>query len=161
MHVSPWQPSCLPLCGLPAAFWEGSRRSPARWRSLAALRRRPAPDRPYDPPCTVSGRSWCPHLHRTSVYLQLKYSLNVLYVFHWSQRQQVKACEHERTDKASRCCVLQVVVFSEQWHDLGEDGFAHQFSFLVFGHDTRPHLDLLTHLKLQKGGGRFRREHNS
>lgn len=20
MHVSPWQPSCLPLCGLPAAF---------------------------------------------------------------------------------------------------------------------------------------------
>ncbi len=64
-------------------------------------------------------------------------------------------CACGPTDKASRCSVLQVVVFSKQRHDLGEDGFAHQLSVLVFGHDTWPHLELLTHLEVtQRGGGR-------
>lgn len=38
-------------------------------------------------------------------------------------------------------------MLGEQRHDLGEDGFAHQLSFLVFGHDAGSHLDLLTHLR--------------
>lgn len=57
------------------------------------------------------------------------------------------------TYQASGRGVLQVVVFSEQRHDLGEDGFAHQLSFLVFGDDSRPHLDLLADLQLQQETG--------
>lgn len=66
-------------------------------------------------------------------------------------------CERGLTDEASRCSVLQVVVLGEQGDDLGEDGFAHQLSFLVFGHDTWPHLDLLTHLRSHTQRGRFRK----
>lgn len=68
-----------------------------------------------------------------------------------------------RTDEASGCSVLQVVVLGKQRDDLGEDGFAHQLSFVVFGHDTRPHLDLLTHLEVTQsgGGGRVRGTPNS
>lgn len=51
------------------------------------------------------------------------------------------------TDEAPGGGVLQVVVLGEQRHDLGEDGLAHQLSLLVFGHDSRPHLDLLPHLE--------------
>lgn len=56
-----------------------------------------------------------------------------------------------RTDEATGGSVLQVIVLSEQRHDLGEDGFTHQLSFMVFGHDTRSHLDLLTNLEAARG----------
>lgn len=59
----------------------------------------------------------------------------------------VRTCARGPTDKASGCSILQVVVLSKQRDDLGEDGFAHQLSLVVFGHDTGPHLDLLTHLE--------------
>lgn len=39
-------------------------------------------------------------------------------------------------------------MLSEQRDDLGEDGFAHQLSFMVFRHDAWTHLDLLTHLEV-------------
>lgn len=51
------------------------------------------------------------------------------------------------TDEASRGSVLQIIVLCKQGDNLGEDGFAHQLPVLVFGHDARPHLDLLTHLR--------------
>lgn len=35
----------------------------------------------------------------------------------------------------------------EQRNYLGENGFAHELSFLVLGDDTWPHLDLLAHLE--------------
>lgn len=54
------------------------------------------------------------------------------------------------TDEASGSSVLQIVVLGEQRDDLWEDGFAHQLSLLVFGHNTWPHLDLLTHLDTQR-----------
>lgn len=71
---------------------------------------------------------------------------------------QVHSCASGPTDQASGCSVLQVVVLSEQRHDLGEDGFTHQLSFLVFGHDTWSHLDLLTHLEVAQRSTRFRQE---
>lgn len=64
------------------------------------------------------------------------------------QRSQHRQQHREHlTYQASGRGVLQVIVFSEQRHNLGEDGFAHQLSFLVFGDDARPHLDLLAHLQ--------------
>lgn len=56
------------------------------------------------------------------------------------------------TDEASWRSVLQVIVFRKQGNNLGENGFAHQLSFLVLGDDTWSHLNLLAHLKTQKRG---------
>lgn len=59
-------------------------------------------------------------------------------------------CGCALTNQATGGSVLQVVVLSEQGDNLGENGFAHQLPVLVFGHDTGPHLDLLTHLRLHR-----------
>ena len=57
------------------------------------------------------------------------------------------------TDKASGGSVLQIIVLSEQGHDLGEDGLAHQLALMVFGHDAWTHLQLLAHLPMETQQG--------
>lgn len=138
---SPWRPSCLPPCARPAASWAGSTRSPARWRSPVAPRRRPAPD----PPCgrlgKASGQSLCPRLYR------FKSSWEPDRYTNRQTAENVIIHTDARTDEASGRGVLKVVVFGEQRDNLGEDGLAHQLPFVVLGHDARPHLDLLAHLQ--------------
>lgn len=55
------------------------------------------------------------------------------------------------TYKTTGGSILQVIMLGKQRDYLGEDGFAHQFSFLIFGNNTWSHLDLLANLKTQRG----------
>lgn len=50
------------------------------------------------------------------------------------------------TDEATWGSVLQVIVLRKQGDNFGEDGFAHQLPLLVFGNNSRSHLNLLTNL---------------
>lgn len=70
-RLSPWQPSCLPPCGLLAASWAGSRRFPTRWRSPAMLRLRRVPGRPFDRLGTALGQSLCQRLCQNSILVYI------------------------------------------------------------------------------------------
>ena len=54
------------------------------------------------------------------------------------------------TNKSSRYCKLQLVLFGKERDDLGEDGLALYLAVCRLGHNARPHLNLLAHL--ERGG---------
>ena len=62
-------------------------------------------------------------------------------------------CVCRLTNKSSRYCKLQLVLFGKERDDLGEDGLALYLAVCCLGHNARPHLNLLAHLGRGGRGG--------